>query len=131
MDEQNTSIKAMDQGRWGQYLDSSLDTEPEKFCLSTLTLCTHPSEITLEADNVSVIQKLNEGGLNRSRVAPVIHDIRQEKIQFSRFHFAKIGREQNKVAHELAHLALSSGVCRVWFANFPESCVTLACKELP
>ncbi|KAF8661039.1 hypothetical protein HU200_057134 [Digitaria exilis] len=80
--------------------------------------------------NVSVIEKLKVEGVDRSVVAPILLDTLHEKAHLRSLVFVKIGREQNKVAHELAHLGVRSGVCQVWFASFPESLVTLACKDI-
>lgn len=49
-------------------------------------------------------------------MAPIIHDTLHESSRARSVEFVKIGREQNKVAHELAHRALVSGECRVYFA---------------
>lgn len=56
-----------------------------------------------------MIEKLRSGGKGSSTVAAIIHDTMQEMTQLREVEFVKIGREQNKVAHEIAHHALVSG----------------------
>ncbi|KAF8653465.1 hypothetical protein HU200_062210 [Digitaria exilis] len=75
----------------------------------------------LESDNASVIVKLKMREWQRSNVAPVILDTLHAKAELGSLAFAKIGREQNKVAHELAHLALRKDVNCVWFAQIFQS----------
>lgn len=77
-----------------------------------------------------MIDKLRATGTDRSIVAPIILDTLQARAQLRRVEFVKICREQNKVAHEFAHLALRSGRSRAWFADFPECAVTLACNDI-
>lgn len=100
-------------------------------CLEGIRMGTRWPErdFIMEADNALVIEKLRTGGMHRSVVAPIIRDTLQAKVQLRSVEFTKIGREQNKLAHELAHLAVRNGVCRVWFANFPGSLITLACND--
>lgn len=87
-------------------------------------------DFVLEAGNALVVEKLKIRGIDRSIVAPVIHDTQHEGELLRSLVVANIGREQNKVAHELAHLALCSSVSRVWFGDFPECVVTQACKDI-
>uniref|UniRef100_K4AID3 RNase H type-1 domain-containing protein n=1 Tax=Setaria italica TaxID=4555 RepID=K4AID3_SETIT len=71
--------------------------------------------MVLEADCSTVIDKLTKGGMDRSRVVPVIMD----------------ASCVNKVAHELAHLAIRSKQCCVSFLSFPECGHALLCNDTP
>lgn len=87
-------------------------------------------EFVMETDCAQVLEMLRMAGVNRSVYASIIHDTLLEAAQLSRVVFSKIGREQNNLAHELAHRALSSGECRVWLGDFLESLISLACKDV-
>lgn len=63
-------------------------------------------------------------------VAPTICDTLHEKSQLRSIEFIKIGREQNKVVHEITYHALVSSDCRVWFAEFPKCFMALTCKDI-
>ena len=41
----------------------------------------------------------------------------------------KISRNQNNVAHELAHFALRSSRSQVFFSSFPEFVISLGCND--
>uniref|UniRef100_K3ZFI0 RNase H type-1 domain-containing protein n=1 Tax=Setaria italica TaxID=4555 RepID=K3ZFI0_SETIT len=85
-------------------------------------------DMVLVADCSTIIDKLRKGGMDRSQVAPVIMDALHEGQQLRSLIFMKIGTEQNKVAHELAHLAIRSRQCCVSFLLFPECVHALICK---
>lgn len=87
-------------------------------------------DVILESDCATVIEKLSLSEIDRSLVAPVIRDALREKSHLKSLRIVKGGREQNKVAHELAHRARCLGESKVWFANFPECFTTLACKDI-
>ncbi|RCV42220.1 hypothetical protein SETIT_9G199100v2 [Setaria italica] len=76
--------------------------------------------VILESDCSTVIGKLRVEGLERSLVAPIILDIRGDASHLQGVSFVKIRREQNRVTHELAHLAIRTSECRVSFADVPE-----------
>ncbi|KAF8670592.1 hypothetical protein HU200_050619 [Digitaria exilis] len=62
-------------------------------------------DVVLESDCSSVIKMLVEKGPNRSLVAPIILDMERESSCLKSVEFVKVGREQNKMAHELAQVA--------------------------
>jgi ribonuclease HI len=67
------------------------------------------SPVCVETDCAQVIRKLLAKNMDRSLVSPIISDILEEGSKLQSVSFSKIRREQNKVAHELAQLALRSG----------------------
>jgi ribonuclease HI len=69
--------------------------------------------VVLESDCITVVAKLHAGAKDRSLLAPIIHDTLQNAGMLKEVAFTKVGREQNKVAHELAHLAIRLNECRV------------------
>lgn len=86
--------------------------------------------IILESDNATIVNTLKDDGINRSMVAPIVLDAATEKMKLKSLVVAKIGREQNNVAHDLAHRARRSGESRVWFADFLEALSLLLVKIL-
>lgn len=80
-------------------------------------------QVIVELDCSQVFGKLQSGGLVRSLVAPIIGDILKEGSQLRFVSFSKIRREQNRTAHELAHLALCTGVSRVSSDEDIPSCI--------
>lgn len=111
---------------------SNSETAEAQACLEGVCLGSRwpDKSFILEADNASVITKLKMGGVDRSLVAPIIHDTLHEAVRARSVEFAKIGREHNRIAHELAHRALVSGECRVSFTDFPGNIITVACKDI-
>jgi ribonuclease HI len=87
-------------------------------------------QIILEADCASVIGKLQTGCEDKSVITPIIRDILQETCLLLGVTFKKIRREQNKVAHSLAHLAIRSNECQVSLSNPPECVKNLICNEV-
>jgi ribonuclease HI len=87
-------------------------------------------QIIMEADCASVIGKLQTGCEDKSVIAPIIRDILKETCLLLGVTFKKIRREQNKVAHSLAHLAIRSNECRVSLSNPPECMMNLICNEV-
>ncbi|OEL34237.1 hypothetical protein BAE44_0004744, partial [Dichanthelium oligosanthes] len=83
----------------------------------------------LESDCARVVEKLKAKQQDRSLVWPLIKEVLEESRHFHRFEVHKIGREQNPVAHELAHLAIRSRESRVYFASFTKD-VTLICNDI-
>jgi ribonuclease HI len=60
--------------------------------------------VILESDCLTVLGKLREEGPDRSLIGPVTCDAIEATKDLMAVSFAKISREQNKVAHELAQL---------------------------
>lgn len=80
--------------------------------------------------NGAIANMLRSTEINRAAVAPVTLDVEREKGSLNSLTVSKIGREMNNVAHALDQRARCSGEFRVWFANFPESLVSLLVKTL-
>jgi hypothetical protein len=85
--------------------------------------------VILEVDCSNVMDKRKMGGKDRSLVAPIISDALRESQVLHSIAFTAIGREQNKVAHELAHLAVRSNQCCVNFQSFLECVNALICND--
>ena len=66
---------------------------------------------------------------DRSLVAPVINDLMKEARELFSLKVEKICTSQNKVAHELAHLALRLSQNCVSFAGFPLCIQELICND--
>ncbi|CAN6241979.1 unnamed protein product [Urochloa humidicola] len=88
------------------------------------------ANLFLEADCSTVIDKLAANCMDRSVVGPIIRDIGEEIKNLNSISFSKVRREQNKVAHELAHLAIRTGNSQVFVESVPECASTLVCNEL-
>jgi hypothetical protein len=80
-------------------------------------------QIVIESDYAQVVAKLKAGGGDKSLVATVIGDILMESSLVGGVSFRSIRRVHNKVAHELAHLALRSGVSRASTGIDVPSCI--------
>ncbi|KAF8718070.1 hypothetical protein HU200_025547 [Digitaria exilis] len=72
--------------------------------------------VVLEVDCAALVDKLQSQELDRSLVAPLVHDIKEVGRQMNDFQVVKCRREQNKITHELARLASRSGQSRVSFS---------------
>jgi ribonuclease HI len=85
--------------------------------------------IILESDCSTVVGKLREEVLDRSLVGPVTCDALEASKDLMAVRFVKISREQNKVAHELAHLALRTTENRVSLEDIPDCIQPLVRSE--
>jgi ribonuclease HI len=77
-------------------------------------------EMILESDCSQLVDKLQAKDRDRSLVAPIICDILKESSSLVSVSFSKVRREQNKVAHELAQLAMRSGDVQTSSASVPD-----------
>jgi hypothetical protein len=85
----------------------------------------------LEFDYAALVTKLNSSHQDRSIVASLNSDIKDEISQRSRISIVKIPRVKNRVAHDLAHFALISNRSQVSF-SFILSCIQdLVANEPP
>lgn len=81
----------------------------------------------LESDCASVVDSLQAREQDRSIIAPIIRDT----LLYARGLMAiSFRREQNKIAHELAHLASRLNECQVLLNSPHESVSNLVCNEL-
>ncbi|OEL31319.1 hypothetical protein BAE44_0007662 [Dichanthelium oligosanthes] len=62
--------------------------------------------MVLESDCSTVVERLRSTTMDRSLVASLIVEALRERQQLRSLVIEKIGREQNKIVHELAHLAI-------------------------
>jgi hypothetical protein len=69
-----------------------------------------------------MVEKLKAGGMDRSLIGPLIHDARRDAEHLQSISSTKVGRGQNKAAHEQAHLAIRNKECRVSCSDIP-SCI--------
>ncbi|GJN40248.1 hypothetical protein PR202_gb29435 [Eleusine coracana subsp. coracana] len=76
-------------------------------CLEGIKLASRWFEgnFVLESDCSMAVQMINTGRGERSRCAPLIREIQEEGHHLHHLEVTKIGREQNKVEHELAQIA--------------------------
>ncbi|TVU23717.1 hypothetical protein EJB05_26096, partial [Eragrostis curvula] len=109
------------------------DAEEEEAlaCLDGVRLATrwHEAAYVMEADCLTVVEKINMNVPDRSIISHIISDIRSEMLQFRGFSVCKIGREQHKVAHKLAQWAIKSSSSRVSFVRYPECMSSLISAE--
>jgi len=84
--------------------------------------------LELETDSKQVATTLNgrKDFLNYTSI--FIHDVLNLGTRFPVISFSFASRKTNKVAHELAHLALRLGDERLWHDRWP-SCVAVLVKH--
>ncbi|CAO2163808.1 unnamed protein product [Urochloa humidicola] len=85
--------------------------------------------LTLETDCASVISKVTSKSPDRSVLGAIIEDIKQAARGFRCICFRGISREQNKVAHELAHLAIRRKENDVLVGGAPACVDPLICND--
>ncbi|TVU49286.1 hypothetical protein EJB05_00593, partial [Eragrostis curvula] len=85
--------------------------------------------MVLESDAALVVAKLKTDAPDRSLIAGLISDIREECRQLAEIEVCKIGRKQNAVAHSLAQLACRLGESRVSFSQVPDCIKDLIVAE--
>jgi hypothetical protein len=87
--------------------------------------------VILESDCSQLVDKLHTKGRDRSLVAPIICDILKESSFLVSVSFCKVRREQNRVAHELAQLAMRSGIVRTSSESVPDCILHTLYSDLP
>jgi hypothetical protein len=88
------------------------------------------NKVIIASDCLSVVQKLHSNGKDRSLVASIVEDIKQEaKFSLKDLSFIHVSRCCNVVAHVLAR---STGQCSdsVWFHEAPELIRASLCNDL-
>jgi hypothetical protein len=85
--------------------------------------------LIMETDCASVLGKLMAGDTDKSVTAPIIRDTLLTASLLSNVRYSKIGRDQNKAAHELAHLAIRLGENGVSITTPPECVMGIVCNE--
>ncbi|OEL38825.1 hypothetical protein BAE44_0000163, partial [Dichanthelium oligosanthes] len=101
-------------------------------CLEGIKLASRwpDTHISLESDCAGVVEKLKAKQQDRSLLWPLIKEALEEGRLLHGFEVHMIGREQNKVAHGLAQLAIRSREGRVYFSSFPDDVMSLACNDI-
>ena len=94
-----------------------------------LTAKTEVSHAIFESNALSIIQAIN-GGIHGDELGHIIRNIREVIALFSWCSFKHLKREGNRVAHELAKVARSSGVSQVWKMSFPSLIEHLLIEDL-
>lgn len=84
----------------------------------------------MEGDCKSVIDAIQTKEAGRSQFHMVIDDISQVSEVFNSVSWSFVGREGNKVAHDLAHYGPWVIGRRTWLTDFPASVSALLRKDL-
>jgi len=86
--------------------------------------------VVIEGDNESLFKSVCKKDMkNRSYLGSIVKEIQTHHSQFTTCNFHFIPRMSNKIAHKLAHLALSDPN-RVWIEEVPEVISNLYFHEL-
>jgi ribonuclease HI len=125
------TIARNDSGRplaaaWGCLLHCQDAEEAEAMaCLEGVKLANlwPDQEVVVESDCALVVGKLCDDCVDRSLVTSIMGDILTEKARMCGVSFKCIRREQNKLVHELAHLALRNGVLSGSSVDDVPSCI--------
>ena len=77
----------------------------------------------IESNCFYVVKALHDSTMDRSRFSGIIKEIKAAMVLLPEVKVSKIGRECNRVAHELASLARRTLHCAVWRSQAP-SCIS-------
>ena len=77
----------------------------------------------LESDCLYIVKALQNSTVDRARFSGIIEEIKASMLLLPEVKVSKIGRECNRVAHELASLARRTLHCNVWRSQAP-SCIS-------
>jgi hypothetical protein len=77
----------------------------------------------LESDCLYIVKALQNSTVDRARFSGIIEEIKASMLLLPEVKVSKIGRECNRVAHELASLARRTLQCAVWRSQAP-SCIS-------
>jgi ribonuclease HI len=78
--------------------------------------------VHLETDCLELVRLWKMEGLQRSMIMPVLQDMKEISLAFHDFSISHVGRDCNRVAHELAKQVSSTMRLGVWH-NEPPACV--------
>ena len=73
----------------------------------------------VEGDSEVIVKALRNNDNGLTSFAPLINDVSLFSGLFSELSYSHIRRDGNKVAHNLARLALMTLDCTVWMKNVP------------
>ena len=83
----------------------------------------------LETDYAVVAEKLRNSTQDRFLLWFTLQEATLGMEDLCRVEVLKISRDQNNVAHQLAHYAIRSSSSQFFFSSFPEFVVSLACND--
>ena len=75
--------------------------------------------MVIESNYFYVVKALQDSTMDRSRFSGIIKEIKAAMVLLPEVKVSKIGRECNRVAHELASLARHTLHCAVWRSQAP------------
>ena len=84
----------------------------------------------LESNCQLVVAKFYAKGCDRSVLWNVLAMMHEAGSQLCKLEVVKINRDQNNLAHELAHFASRSRECQCFFDCFPDWVVFLSCNDV-
>ncbi|GMI95359.1 hypothetical protein HRI_003205200 [Hibiscus trionum] len=87
------------------------------------------TNIVVEGDYCSVIQKLCDTADDFSTIRPLIADAKRLALLFRSCRFAFVGRNGNRVAHAMAALGRRDQVDRFWVEDAPSSALLAADED--
>ena len=76
-------------------------------------------DVVLESDCQKLITQLKNGSEDQTSFGFICRDILELAKSCCSISFAFVGREGNKVAHNLAHISCNLGELRVWMEEVP------------
>ena len=77
----------------------------------------------LESDCLYIVKALQTSTVDRAHFSSIINEIKASMLLLPEVKVSKIGRECNRVAHELASLARRTSHSAVWRSQAP-SCIS-------
>ena len=87
-------------------------------------------KIHFERDAKSVVDAINDVGVDRSNLRLVIEDIRRELNSLAMWKMTFVRREGNHMAHQLVKYVMLSGNSNSWCATAP-ACICELLTEQP
>ena len=73
----------------------------------------------IESDCLYIVKALQDSTADRAHFSGIIKEIKASMMLLTEVKISKIGRECNRVAHELASLARRTMHCAVWRSQTP------------
>jgi ribonuclease HI len=86
-------------------------------------------QVLIETDCATVVEKVNNPATDRSIIAPIISDIKIEASRRQVCRVIKTGRDQNRIAHNLAQFAMRTQSSKVSFSFVPNCIHDLVCND--
>lgn len=89
----------------------------------------HLNNIILEGDTKIVMDAINSGETNKSKIGIIVEDMKLMMLRFPQCTVCAVRRAANSIAHVIAQMAIRENVERTWRSYYPECILQVVTRE--